>query len=397
MDQIVFKKKYLFYPNVIQENLVIDKKKKIKFTVNEKCDCQKDYYSYECENCKAGIKYRDISISNEFFKIVPEIERKIKELINVLPQKKIDISKININLERKDLINKLTLKEEIKSEEVLFKIFELNSNITNLELLYYSSKILDLIDHKIIFLQKFYQYLYSVYTNHYYGVYNFFYYKEYTKYEGFFDSFKLNLPINYDEFIELYQNTDDTHFSFVDVYPLDKHYKSEILDNRNVIYDLNFSTAAECRVKDNQIKFKNPSETLTFIKQIRDEIREEFGIKTKNKNLINENLLYINLKKIFKKSKILRNFRPNYLKGLELDFYLELGEKKIGIEYQGVQHYKPVKYFGGKKSFKNQKIKDKKKLKLCNQNKIILIEFPYTLDNTANNLLKLLGSKGVQI
>ncbi len=40
---------------------------------------------------------------------------------------------------------------------------------------------------------------------------------------------------------------------------------------------------------------------------------------------------------------------------------------------------------------------DKKKIKLCNQNKIILIEFPYTLDNTANNLLKLLGSKGVHI
>ena len=29
MDQIVFKKKYLFYPNVIQENLVIDKKKRL--------------------------------------------------------------------------------------------------------------------------------------------------------------------------------------------------------------------------------------------------------------------------------------------------------------------------------------------------------------------------------
>ena len=65
-----------------------------------------------------------------------------------------------------------------------------------------------------------------------------------------------------------------------------------------IVYDLNFSTAAQCRIKDNQIRFKNPSETVTFIKQIRDEIREEFGIKTKNKNLINENLLYMNLKKI---------------------------------------------------------------------------------------------------
>lgn len=375
----------------------MDLKKKIKFTVNKRCDCQKDYYSYECENCEAGISSRDINISKEFFKIVPKIEKKIDELINALPRKKININKININLEKKDLINKLALKEEIRSEEVLFKIFELNSNITNFEILYYSSKILDLIDHKIIFLQKFYQYLYSIYTNHSYGIYNFFYYKDFKKYESFFDLFKLNLPINYEEFIELYQNTDDAHFSFADIYPLDKHYKSEVLDNRNIIYDLNFSTAAQCRIKDNKIRFKNPTETVTFINQIRDEIREEFGIKTKNKNLINENLLYMNLKKIFKKSKILRNFRPNYLKGLELDFYLELGEKRIGIEYQGVQHYKPVKYFGGKKSFKNQKIKDKKKIKLCNQNKIILIEFPYNLDNTTNNLLKLLGSKGVQI
>ena len=113
------------------------------------------------------------------------------------------------------------------------------SNIPNFELLYYSSKILDLIDHKIIFLQKFYQYLYSIYTNHSYGIYNFFYYKDFKKYESFFDLFKLNLPINYEEFIKLYQNTDDTHFSFADIYPLDKHYKSEVLDNRNIIYDLN--------------------------------------------------------------------------------------------------------------------------------------------------------------
>lgn len=64
------------------------------------------------------------------------------------------------------------------------------------------------------------------------------------------------------------------------------------------------------------------------------------------------------------------------------DFYLEINNKKIIIEYNGEQHYKPVQFNGISKNksiylFKKQKIRDKIIKKYCNINNIILLEIPY--------------------
>lgn len=47
------------------------------------------------------------------------------------------------------------------------------------------------------------------------------------------------------------------------------------------------------------------------------------------------------------------------------------------IEYQGIQHYLPVEYFGGKEKLKDQKKKDEIKRKYCRNNNIKLIEISY--------------------
>jgi len=47
------------------------------------------------------------------------------------------------------------------------------------------------------------------------------------------------------------------------------------------------------------------------------------------------------------------------------------------IEYQGIQHYHPVEYFGGEKAFKKQQKNDNKKRKYCKTNNISLIEVTY--------------------
>lgn len=62
---------------------------------------------------------------------------------------------------------------------------------------------------------------------------------------------------------------------------------------------------------------------------------------------------------------------------LKLDFYLEEDNKKIAIEYNGVQHYKPVEYFGGEKEYLKQCERDKWKKEYCEENKIELIIIPY--------------------
>lgn len=64
-----------------------------------------------------------------------------------------------------------------------------------------------------------------------------------------------------------------------------------------------------------------------------------------------------------------------YRSNLYYDFYL--GEHKILIEYQGIQHYEPVKYFGGEKRFRVQKEIDKLKREYANKHGYSLVEIPY--------------------
>lgn len=60
-----------------------------------------------------------------------------------------------------------------------------------------------------------------------------------------------------------------------------------------------------------------------------------------------------------------------YQKPLKIDFYLP--EYNIGIEYQGEQHFIPVKYFGGQDTFDTVTSRDKTKNKLCSENGIKML------------------------
>lgn len=82
--------------------------------------------------------------------------------------------------------------------------------------------------------------------------------------------------------------------------------------------------------------------------------------------------------------------KQNYLK---LDFFLEY--YNIAIECQGIQHFKPIEYFGGKEQFKKTVEWDKMKRKLCEENRIKLlyysnlgIEYPYKVFEDKDELLK---------
>ncbi|MBU3205142.1 hypothetical protein [Clostridium algidicarnis] len=108
---------------------------------------------------------------------------------------------------------------------------------------------------------------------------------------------------------------------------------------------------------------------------IENEVREWFNKKCIGEKWDNETKLYNMIKEIYHGSRILRHFRPAYLEGLELDIYIE--SLNIGIEYQGEQHFKPFKHWGGKEAFKKRQELDKKKKQLCNENNIKLIYVNY--------------------
>jgi len=90
------------------------------------------------------------------------------------------------------------------------------------------------------------------------------------------------------------------------------------------------------------------------------------------------------LEKIFNKpfNKSRPSFLNNEITGgnhnLEIDCYNS--DLRLGVEYDGAQHYKYNPYFHkNKEAFYNQKYRDKLKEYMCKENNIILIRVPYTI------------------
>lgn len=82
-----------------------------------------------------------------------------------------------------------------------------------------------------------------------------------------------------------------------------------------------------------------------------------------------EKQLYDYVKETF--SDALYNYHnPKLLGRLSLDIYIP--SLKVGIEFQGEQHFRPVDWFGGEKSFQKIMDRDKRKKEICRKNGIQL-------------------------
>lgn len=79
-----------------------------------------------------------------------------------------------------------------------------------------------------------------------------------------------------------------------------------------------------------------------------------------------------------------------HIKTLRFDFWLP--EFNVLIEYDGLQHYEPIEYFGGEIVFESQQIKDEIKNNYASENGIKLLRIPYhdidrVSDILENNLI----------
>ena len=85
----------------------------------------------------------------------------------------------------------------------------------------------------------------------------------------------------------------------------------------------------------------------------------------------------------------LYQYRPGWLGRQSLDIYIP--SLKTAIEYQGIQHYLPVNFFGGEEALSARQELDDIKRKLCAENNVRLIEWPYNMDPTAENVNAAVG------
>jgi hypothetical protein len=100
--------------------------------------------------------------------------------------------------------------------------------------------------------------------------------------------------------------------------------------------------------------------------------RNYIGAKEVGESWIGETELYYLIKTNFINYQVLHHGSPKFLGRQHLDIWIP--ELKIGIEYQGAQHDKPVEFFGGQKAFEENLKRDERKRQLCKENGVKLIE-----------------------
>lgn len=95
-----------------------------------------------------------------------------------------------------------------------------------------------------------------------------------------------------------------------------------------------------------------------------------------------------------------QQYRPDFLKPLSLDFYLP--DYNLAIEAQGIQHFKPLKHWGGEDALRKMQERDERKLKLCQEHGVKIlyysdlnIEFPYEVITSLEKLLEIIKNSPI--
>jgi very-short-patch-repair endonuclease len=78
----------------------------------------------------------------------------------------------------------------------------------------------------------------------------------------------------------------------------------------------------------------------------------------------------------------------SYKKKLPFDFYLP--DINMCIEFDGYQHFSPIKFFGGEEAFNAQKKRDEIKNKYCKENGIKLLRISY-IENIGEKIISIIN------
>jgi hypothetical protein len=100
-------------------------------------------------------------------------------------------------------------------------------------------------------------------------------------------------------------------------------------------------------------------------------LRKKKKIPKIGEGWVAETTLYYLIKESFPKETVINHGKPLWLGRQHLDIFFP--DRNIAIEYQGVQHDRPVAFFGGEERFREQKERDERKALLCRENGCLLI------------------------
>lgn len=123
-----------------------------------------------------------------------------------------------------------------------------------------------------------------------------------------------------------------------------------------------------------------------IIKEAEDLYRIDNGMPKIGEGWISETELFYKLKTRFKEHKVIHHGNPKWLGRQHLDIFFP--KLNIGIEYQGLQHYEPIDFFGGIEAFLKSEERDlrKKELSIKNNCYLIYVRKDYDFEDLFNEI-----------
>ena len=119
-------------------------------------------------------------------------------------------------------------------------------------------------------------------------------------------------------------------------------------------------------------------------------VKEKFELNSLGGTSKSEALVYQMVCEVVGRNQVERHYRPKWLHGLEIDIWIP--NLKIGIEYQGVQHYVPFEAWGGEAGLLDLQARDMAKRKYCLAEEIQLIELRYDEEVSVERLREILST-----
>lgn len=117
---------------------------------------------------------------------------------------------------------------------------------------------------------------------------------------------------------------------------------------------------------------------------LENQVRDRLGVKRMGEMWANETRLFKLIEASFPECTVTHHYRADFLENLELDVFID--GINVGVEYQGIQHYEPVDFFGGKDGFHKTKLRDERKKRLCKEHGVGLVYVTYKEDVTITDI-----------
>lgn len=117
--------------------------------------------------------------------------------------------------------------------------------------------------------------------------------------------------------------------------------------------------------------------------------RAEFGFRPIGERWVSETMLTRIVERLLPDEEIVRHARPPWLDGLELDLWLP--GRRLGIEYQGQQHFVAIEAWGGAEALAGVQERDRRKARICAAGGVDLLAIDYREPLTEAHIRARLG------